>query len=243
MKIREKSIPLSQIAKERILEYIESEKLGADDLLPSENALMEMLGVSRYTIREALALLEQDRIIYKIQGKGTFVNKKPVYIESGLEKLDSVTEIIESFGYKPGTKWISIEEIEPNKDMIEKLNLKKGEKVITFKRFRTADEKEAAYLVDTIPKKFLGNKIPKDIKTQSLFEYLEINFNISIEYAITEILPTFPTGEMLECMNVKKDSLFLLLHQIHFDKENRPVFYSFDYFNPEVFKFKINRTI
>ncbi|MCF6460168.1 GntR family transcriptional regulator [Clostridium sp. Cult3] len=243
MKIKEKSIPLSQIAKERILKYIESEKLGADDLLPSENALMEMLGVSRYTIREALALLEQDRIIYKIQGKGTFVNKKPMYIESGLEKLDSITEIIESFGYKPGTKWISIEEIEPNKDMIEKLNLKDGEKVITFKRLRTADEKEASYLVDTMPKKYLGNKVPKEIETESLFKYLEINFNISIEYAITEIIPTFPMEEMLDYMNVKNDSLFLLLHQIHYDKENRPMLYSFDYFNPEVFKFKINRTI
>lgn len=243
MKIKGKTIALSQIAKEKILEYIKKEKLQPDDQLPSENSLMKMLGVSRYTVREALALLEQDRVIYKIQGKGTFINKKPIHIESGLEKLDSITEITHNFGYRPGTIWVDIEERNPTEDMVDKLKLEEGEKVVTFKRIRTADDKEAAYLVDTIPKKIIGNKLPSSIPYESLFEYLEDNFNITIEYAISEIMPTYPIEEMLEHMNIDEDDLYLLLHQVHYDKENRPILYSFDYFNPQVFKFKINRTI
>jgi GntR family transcriptional regulator len=241
MKIKRESIPLSQVAKGKILEYISKEKLQADDVLPSENLLMEMLGVSRYTVREALALLEQDKIIYKVQGKGTFVNRKPIQIESGLEKLDSITEIIKNFGYEPGTKWVSIEEREPTKDMVEELRLKPGEKVITFKRIRTADGKAAAYLVDTVPKRIVGNQVPKTINSESLFGYIEKEFGVIVEYAVTKITPTFPTEEMVKYLNVKEDSLFLLLYQLHYDKEGNLIFYSLDYFDPNVFKFKVNR--
>jgi len=237
-----KYVSLSQEVKKKILEYIEKENLQPDDKLPSESQLTKMFKISRYTIREALALLEQEKIIYKIKGKGTFVNKKPIQIKSGLEYLDSITEIIRKFGYEPGTKWVSIEETIPTKDMVKKLNLKPKEKVITFKRIRTADGKPAAFLVDTVAKKILGNKKPDQINFESLFEYMEKEFGIIIEYAISEIIPTFPTEEMIQYLGVDKNSLFLLLYQLHYDKEGRTIFYSLDYFDPKIFKFKVIRS-
>jgi len=241
MKIKEKPISLSNKAKEKIIEFIRGRGLQPDDVLPSEAVLMEMLGVSRYTVREALALLEQDKIVYKIQGKGTFINKSPIQIESGLEKLESVTEIIENFGYEPGTQWAGIEESLPTEDMINKLKISKEDIVITFKRIRTANGGFAAYCVDTIPKKYLHDIIPNDIGQQSMFSYLSEKFNIHIEYGISEISPELPTKEMIDVLNIKKKELLLLLHQIHYDKEGIPIIYSLDYFSPKVFKFKVNR--
>ncbi|HHW57639.1 MAG TPA: GntR family transcriptional regulator [Clostridia bacterium] len=242
IKKRESTVSLSQEVKKQILEYIERNDLQPNDKLPSENQLTKLFKTSRYTLREALALLKQERIIYKIKGKGTFVNKKPIQIKSGLEYLDSITEIIKKFGYVPGTKWVSIEEKSPTKDMIEKLNLKSKGKVITFKRIRTANGKPAAFLVDTVAKKVLGNRKPEIIIYESLFDYLEKEFGIIIEYAVSEIIPAFSTDEMIKYMGVEKNSLFLLLYQLHYDREGRPIIYSFDYFDPEVFKFKVIRS-
>lgn len=242
MRIKEKSIALSQQAKEKIIEYIREEGLQSDAALPSELELMEMLGVSRYTVREALALMEQDRIIYKIQGKGTFIYKRPMQIESGLEKLESIKEITEKFGYTPGIKWIEISESFPNKDMINKLKISPDEKVVTFKRIRTANKKIAAFCVDTVKKSILGEEVPNSMECESMFQYLKDKFGVEIEYAVSEIIPTFPTDEMIELMKLNKEQLFLLLNQIHYDKEDNPVIYSMDYFNPQVFRFKVNRT-
>ena len=241
MRIKEKTIPLSQQAKEKIIEYIRLEGLQPDAALPTEAELMEMLGVSRYIVRESLALLEQDRIIYKRQGKGTFVYKSPIEIESGLEKLESITEIIEKFGYEPGTKWVGISENEPTRDMVSKLKLKPGEKVVTFKRIRTASRNLAAYCVDTVKKSAFADDVPKKIEHESMFKYLKERCEIETEYAITEIIPTFATEEMKNLLKTNPNQLFILLNQVHYDKEGNPVIYSLDYFNPQVFRFKVNR--
>ena len=71
-KLRVKS--LSGQAKEAILQYIEEMDLKTDNKLPREEALAEMLGVSRITIRQALNDLAAEGIIFRRQGRGTFVN-------------------------------------------------------------------------------------------------------------------------------------------------------------------------
>jgi len=43
------------------------------DLLPSEKELIEMTGVSRITVREALRLLNEAGVIETHKGKGSFV--------------------------------------------------------------------------------------------------------------------------------------------------------------------------
>ena len=60
-KLRVKS--LSGQAKEAILQYIEEMDLKTDNKLPREEALAEMLGVSRITIRQALNDLAAEGII------------------------------------------------------------------------------------------------------------------------------------------------------------------------------------
>jgi DNA-binding LacI/PurR family transcriptional regulator len=43
-------------------------------MLPSEHCLMEAMGVARATVRQAMASLEHDGLIRRVQGKGTFVD-------------------------------------------------------------------------------------------------------------------------------------------------------------------------
>ncbi len=45
------------------------------DMLPSENRLAETFGVSRMTARKALVELENEGLVERIRGKGTFVKK------------------------------------------------------------------------------------------------------------------------------------------------------------------------
>ena len=64
-----------------VREYLESRirsgELGPGDRLPSENALMRHLDVSRTPIRQALVELERSGWIYRIRGSGSYVKRIP----------------------------------------------------------------------------------------------------------------------------------------------------------------------
>ncbi|HHD2752135.1 TPA: GntR family transcriptional regulator [Clostridium perfringens] len=55
--------------------------------LPSEPELAKRLGISRSTLRQALALLQDDGLIRNIRGKGNYIIKENKTDTTGLEKI------------------------------------------------------------------------------------------------------------------------------------------------------------
>jgi DNA-binding FadR family transcriptional regulator len=64
---------LAEQVTDRLLEYIESQRLKPNDLLPSETSLAGSFGVSRPVIREALKNLEGKGVIEIVNGKGALI--------------------------------------------------------------------------------------------------------------------------------------------------------------------------
>jgi len=114
-KIKRLTQPLPLIARDKIEELIQNKTLAPGDRLPKETKLAQMLGVSRITVREALRLLEEDGIITRRQGRGTFVRSSDLIIRNPLEVNISVTEVIESKGFKAGTAWFKLERTKADK--------------------------------------------------------------------------------------------------------------------------------
>lgn len=70
---RSNTSPLWQQVKSALSQPIYQGELGEHAQLPSEAELCLRFGVSRTVVREALAQLVNERLIYKLQGKGAFV--------------------------------------------------------------------------------------------------------------------------------------------------------------------------
>ena len=56
-----------------VVNHINSGELKAGDRLPSENELSARFGLSRQTIRHAIDLMEQQKLVTRIRGSGTYV--------------------------------------------------------------------------------------------------------------------------------------------------------------------------
>ncbi len=91
---------------DHIKEKIKSGAYKEKQKLPSEFDLAKELGVSRATLREALRILEEENVVIRRHGVGTFVNAKPLF-SSGIEQLSSITDMIASAGKTPGTIFLS----------------------------------------------------------------------------------------------------------------------------------------
>ena len=130
--------------------FVEKEKL------PSEFELAKSLGVSRATLREALRLLEEENVIVRRHGVGTFVNPRPVFT-SGIEQLTSVSSMIRKAGMEPGTIYLSSSEALPSEEDVKRFHCENDESVITIERVRTANGEPVVYCVDKVPSKYLPN--------------------------------------------------------------------------------------
>ena len=94
-----KRVPLQSEIIEFIKQYIDKNNLRSGDRLPSQGELVELLGVSRSSIREAIKTLEAKDALEVVNGKGIFVkdgssNSISAQIEFGKEK-EAILELLE----------------------------------------------------------------------------------------------------------------------------------------------------
>src|SRR3954447_5119566 len=120
---------------ERLKKDIETGIFKENERFPSEFELARTLGVSRATLREALRVLEEDKVIIRKHGVGTFVNPRPLF-SSGIEELSSVSTMIKDAGMEPGTIFMDFTETEPCDDSIARFNCSEDDRLVTIKRVR-----------------------------------------------------------------------------------------------------------
>jgi len=65
--------PKHERLRDHLLAEMLAGRLTPGQMLPSEHEMTESLGVARTTVRQAMASLEHDGLIRRVQGKGTFV--------------------------------------------------------------------------------------------------------------------------------------------------------------------------
>ncbi len=94
-------IPLYQNIVNALTAKIESGELKSGDQLPTEADISKQYNVSRITSKRALTELENSNLIYRIQGKGSFVN--PIHVSTrltGKERKEIL--LILPFAHNPG---------------------------------------------------------------------------------------------------------------------------------------------
>ncbi|SES77762.1 GntR family transcriptional regulator [Anaerobranca gottschalkii] len=232
--------PLYLIVKDRLLELIKKGYYTNGSKLPSEFELAKDFGVSRPTLREALRVLEEENILVKKHGVGTFVNSTPTKIKSGIENLLSVTESIEQLNLKAGTKILSVQIVTSDDKDGQKLNLSSPAPLIKLERVRTADGEPVVFCIDKIPQSNLDKNLFENIEG-SIFELLESHYNKKITYAVSEIVPVLANFKLADALGISSRTPLLLLEQVHFTNDDQPILYSKNYFRADKFAFHVVR--
>lgn len=125
--------------KERIRNGLYAE----GDLLPTENQLQTIYGVSRAPVRQALGRLENDGLIIRCAGKGTFVASKSMWASAYLSGFR--TEFLKKANLVI-CKTLSVAEVIPSQTIAELLELRPNTKVVRIERLRSFDGRAFQYL-------------------------------------------------------------------------------------------------
>ncbi|QKS71378.1 GntR family transcriptional regulator [Paenalkalicoccus suaedae] len=234
--IKSDSRPLYLQVIDKIKEDIENGHYETGQRLPSEFQLSKQLGVSRATLREALRMLEDESVVIRRHGVGTFINTRPLFT-SGIEELFSVTDMITRGKRTPGTNFLSSSIVPATEDDTRRFQDETGD-LLAIERVRTADGEPVVYCLDKIPHNMLPDYVSHE--NQSIFTHLE-KAGITISYAMTQIEPIGYHETISEILNCEPETALLVLKQMHYDDLERPVLYSINYFRADKFKFHVLR--
>lgn len=100
--------------------------------LPTESALMLKYGVSRITVRQALANLTTRGLLVRQQGKGTFVAEERS-LRREARQLSGFVDILTAQGLEPETRLLDFAERRASPQMVARLGLT-DEYALTFRR-------------------------------------------------------------------------------------------------------------
>ena len=162
--------PLYLRLQERIRAAIENGTLKPLEALPGERDVARSLGVSRVTVRKALAGLVTMGLLEQRQGSGTFVSRRPPLVEQPLSRLTSFSEDMRLRGLQTSTRWLDRELSAPSTREAMHLALSPQDRVCRFRRLRLADGTPMAIELAAIPQRFLPD--PRAV-TGSLYAALD----------------------------------------------------------------------
>jgi GntR family transcriptional regulator/GntR family frlABCD operon transcriptional regulator len=174
-----KNIPRHKWLYENLRKHISEGIYREGDLLPSENELCQLYGMTRPTVRQALSTLANDGYITKHQGKGSIVHH--LSREIGILSVSGTTSAVGDRNLK--TEIIVKPMLIPWPDdfMFVLSDIEKESGCIYMERLRHLDGVPIFYDITHIANLSLPRITSRQFENRSLFKILRENYHIEIK--------------------------------------------------------------
>ena len=208
--------------------------------LPSEQDLATEYGVSRPTVRSALARLVDTGTLRVRHGAGTFVTSHQGGIRAGLQELRSTSRIIAEQGYTCEVVYRSRALRPASPAEAERFEGPEGLPVIAIERCFLADDEVVAFEHDLINAAVLPAGISAEDFTGSVFEILEPLGLLPVQ-AVAHVRAVHDPAVGWGARR-PKTPLYVCLDQVHYLADGRAVSWSQAFFVEDKFEFTLVRT-
>jgi GntR family transcriptional regulator len=177
-------VPLYQQLVHTLVARIESNELAPGDRIPSERELAESMNVSRTTARLAIDELVDSGLVYREQGRGTYVAEARM---RGLLGFASFTEDMRSRGLIPRSRVLHQGFGDVSARLAKTLRLNPGERALHLLRLRLADDRPLALQSSYLPERLVPGLEEVDLTDLSLFTVLRERYFVYPTWTEAEI--------------------------------------------------------
>lgn len=221
---RNSSLPLWAQFRDAIRLQILQGALPVGAKLPSEAELGEQFGISRIVVREALADLVRNGLIYKIKGRGAFVSARE-RDEDFVSTVLGFSDEMERKGRSVRTQILTQELRAPNELEARSLGLTDGALVVSLKRLRSVDG-ELRLLVETaVPADLAPGLHRTRLEDRSLYDVLRRQYGLRLVRAERWIDAVLSDGPTCELLQLAQPAPLLRIESIAYGANGRPVEY------------------
>lgn len=205
---------------------IEAGELAPGQPVPSEADLMAEVGLSRVTVRRAIAELEHEGLVVSRQGIGTFVADPA---RANAHCLVSFTSDAMRRGLEPGAKLLNLRVVSGLDPRARHLELAPDDELLYIKRLRTLNG-EPVYLSEAyVPATVLPGITPDDFArsgpAQSLFWLIERHYRVPLADGEEVASAVLADGELRDIFALPGSSPVVKKTCLLRDRNGRPVVY------------------
>jgi len=222
---------LREIIRERIV----SGAWAPGSLIPSERELCARYGISRMTARQSITELVNEGLLYREQGKGTYVGRPK--IAQQLLRLTGFTEDMKSRNQRPGAKVLVAEMWPADDETAERLRIRAGQPVYRLQRLRLADAEPLALETSCIS--FIGCErlLANDLERNSLYHLLETVYDVPPLAAEQEVEAGIAAEEEARHLQVAAGSPVLRTRRLTTTRRNQPIEYASSVYRGDKYRF------
>ena len=218
---RSSKLPLHQQLYDLLRAKIRSGEWEEGQMIPAEPELIKQYGVSRIVIRQVLNRLVNEGLIYRQQGKGSFVAERR--LEEGLTRIISFTEDMLQRKLTPKTQVLFSGLVAAREDIAEHLNIQPGEELARLERLRLANGEPMSIEESYMVHRYFPGVLEEDYASVPLRQTLHHKYGVQITRARQVIRAVQATPEQARLLTTTARSPMLLIERVSFSDQNLPV--------------------
>ncbi|NLN67465.1 MAG: GntR family transcriptional regulator [Alcaligenaceae bacterium] len=219
-----KRIPRYAWLHQTLLTDIESGKYPVGSHLPTEEQLSTIYGVSRHTVREATRRLAEKGMITRSPSTGTVVNSAtPIQNQSVYVSTFGSMDDLMLYTAQTRIEPFAHETILADQDIAQQLLVPLNEKLVRLHAYRKLVKNDLLISYSHIYLNPAFKNIKNHLKGNhpSVFELLKTEFNQEIEKVHQEVGACLMPHQGIQALQLKPDCLALRITRVYFDKSNR----------------------
>ncbi|RZJ25234.1 MAG: GntR family transcriptional regulator [Haliea sp.] len=221
---RNSGLPLWAQFRDALRAQILGGEFPAGAKLPTEAQLGEQYGISRIVVREALADLVRNGLIYKIRGQGAFISARE-RDEDFVSTVLGFSDEMQRKGRTVRTRVLHQALREPTESEVRTLDLKPGDQVVSLKRLRSVDD-ELQLLVETaVPADLAPGLHRTRLENRSLYDVLRRQYGLRIVRAERWIDAVLPDQTARELLGITTLEPLMRIESIAYGSNGRPLEY------------------
>ena len=218
---RRSPVPFYFQLKQLIRDDIAGGRWHPGDRIPSEHALCDHFAVSRTTVRQALAELENEGLLVKLKGRGTFVaepRSSSWFLQSSHGFHDeatragrAVTSRVLRCEVEPLPQWAALA-----------LDLPSGSSGVTLERLRAVDGEFVMYVESHLLGELGDVVFGADLEAGSLYGALKEQRGIEVAGGRRVVEATTARDELARLLEIEPGAAVLQVQAVSWDASLRP---------------------
>ena len=190
--------------------------------LPPENELARALGVSRPTLRQAMARLASDGVVHSQRGVGAFALRSGLIRPVGLSSL--YRDLVDA-GRVPRTKVLVLEEMDAEPAVAAELHIAPGTRLLHLERVRYADGTPVVLTRSLLALPDGVTLTREQLEADSLYNLLHRVASIELVGGSQTVSARHATATEAKLLELPSDSAVMVAHRVAFDSRGNGVEY------------------